>query len=83
MIGQFFIIIKIKHLFLTNIYLKKNSNSKVKIVGLKLQKFLNTVYLWGGKSALGLDCSGLVQLCLEHHDIPFQEIQKINFILVA
>ncbi len=26
--------------------------------------FLSTPYLWGGRSSLGLDCSGLVQLCL-------------------
>jgi cell wall-associated NlpC family hydrolase len=27
--------------------------------------FLHAPYLWGGKSSLGLDCSGLVQLALE------------------
>ena len=26
------------------------------------KQFLNTPYLWGGKSVLGMDCSGLVQL---------------------
>ena len=29
------------------------------------EKFLGTPYLWGGRTSLGLDCSGLVQLALE------------------
>src|SRR6266545_3758949 len=28
------------------------------------ERFLGTPYLWGGKSSLGLDCSGLLQLAL-------------------
>jgi cell wall-associated NlpC family hydrolase len=27
--------------------------------------FLNAPYLWGGKSSLGIDCSGLVQVALQ------------------
>ena len=29
------------------------------------ERFVDTPYLWGGKSGLGIDCSGLVQLALQ------------------
>jgi dipeptidyl peptidase-like protein/NlpC/P60 family protein len=34
------------------------------------ERFVGTPYLWGGKSALGLDCSGLTQLALIACGIP-------------
>jgi cell wall-associated NlpC family hydrolase len=34
------------------------------------ERFVGTPYLWGGKSALGLDCSGLLQLALAACGIP-------------
>ena len=43
------------------------------------KNFLNTVYLWGGKSHLGLDCSGLVQLCLENQGVSFPRNTKDQF----
>ena len=34
------------------------------------ERFLGTPYLWGGKSTLGIDCSGLVQVALTACGIP-------------
>ena len=33
-------------------------------------RFLGLPYLWGGRSSLGLDCSALVQLALDHAGLP-------------
>ena len=45
-------------------HLKPAAESEADFVEVAKQ-FLHAPYLWGGKSALGLDCSGLCQLALE------------------
>jgi len=34
------------------------------------ERFLGAPYLWGGKTVLGLDCSGLVQIALTASGLP-------------
>ena len=50
-----------------------NINSKNCVTGADLLStayfYLNTPYLWGGKNALGIDCSGFVQVVFQIHGI--------------
>lgn len=36
------------------------------------EQFLNTPYLWGGRSLFGFDCSGFVQVVYKIHGIPLK-----------
>ena len=40
------------------------ASDNVKDIGIYAHYFLNSPYLWGGKSILGIDCSGFTQLVL-------------------
>jgi hypothetical protein len=46
---------------------KKITNKLIKQI---VYKFLNTSYLWGGKSVFGIDCSGFTQMAFKFFNIP-------------
>lgn len=46
-----------------------NTFSRVAVKKLALQ-FLNTPYLWGGRSVFGIDCSGFSQLVYKFFNVP-------------
>tara|TARA_B110001452_G_scaffold153028_1_gene127337 strand:- start:709 stop:1473 length:765 start_codon:yes stop_codon:yes gene_type:complete len=68
-------------------YIGEVSSKNIKDVIKYSMEFLNSPYLWGGKSFLGIDCSGLTQLVFSICGIKiprdaFQQIElgkKLNF----
>ena len=46
------------------------------------KEFVSSPYSWGGKTCKGIDCSGLVQSCLQYVNFPFPrnsaDQQKFN-----
>lgn len=57
---------------------KKFSSSNVAATALA---YVNTPYLWGGRSIMGIDCSGLVQVVYHMcgFDLPRNAAQQANF----
>lgn len=63
-----------------NYHFINNSIEKPKSILDFAKQFLNTPYLWGGKSVLGIDCSGLVQTVFRFVDfnLPRDASQQIE-----
>ena len=55
-----------------NLWIKKKDlkeiNYKTKNIFQDIKKFINTKYKWGGKHFTGIDCSALIQLCLNFNN---------------
>ena len=55
-----------------NFWIKKSDLKKIKIKSKdyfkNVKKFINVKYKWGGKHYSGVDCSALIQLCLNYNN---------------
>jgi len=58
--GKYFLVLNKKY-YLNNDLPKTLKDNPQKIIVDTAMQLLNTPYLWGGRSAFGIDCSGLVQ----------------------
>jgi len=65
----------------SDVIFRKKSLTSFNVILKDLKKFLGTPYLWGGKSAFGIDCSGLVQLVYNFHgyDLPRDSRDQAEF----
>ena len=69
-----------RHAYIYKKHLQKLSDKLNNWVQLS-EKFVGTPYVWGGRSYKGLDCSGLVQICLQIAGIhcPRDSILQYNY----
>ena len=54
----------------------KEINHREKSISRIIKLFLNTKYLWGGKTSLGIDCSALIQIYFHYNGIFFHRDTK-------
>ena len=63
-----------------NKWIKKSDIKKIDHIEKNFSKivklFLNTKYLWGGKSAYGIDCSALIQIYFYYNNLFFERDTK-------